>query len=71
MMTRKHCYGCKHLITEVDAAGGGVYKCSKFPYVVVGEWGHWTDERDEPREINDCWEGSENREMMTKETDND
>ena len=56
-MTRKHCYGCKHLKPCPDAAGGGTYHCALRPCLVIGEWGHWTDESDEPREINDCWEG--------------
>ena len=44
----KSCYGCKHLTSYADGAGGGSYKCDKTPGLAVGEWGHWTDETDEP-----------------------
>lgn len=46
------CYGCKYLTSIPDGAGGGLYTCRKRPGLVLGEWGHWTDESDEPRTAN-------------------
>jgi hypothetical protein len=55
---KKYCYGCKHLDSWPDAAGGGTYHCALRPGLVVGEWGHWTDESDKPKELaEDCYEG--------------
>ena len=56
-MTRKHCYGCINLKTQPDAAGGGTYHCALRPCLVIGEWGHWTNVSDGPKEIDGCWEG--------------
>ena len=57
MNKRRLCYRCKHLTSRADGAGGGTYGCRKCPGLVLGEWGHWTDERDEPRELEDgCYE---------------
>lgn len=52
------CYGCIHLTETADAAGGGIYRCSKAPGLKVGEWGHWTDpEMDKPRPLQeDCYD---------------
>ena len=56
-MPKKYCYGCRHLLTFPDAAGGGTYGCRKRPGLVIGEWGHWTDERDKPERLaEDCYE---------------
>jgi hypothetical protein len=52
------CYGCKHLFSSPDGAGGGLYLCNKYPGVVLGEWGHWTSEVDEPMGNTDCYEPS-------------
>ncbi len=56
----KSCYGCKHLDSCMDGAGGGLYKCRQRPGVVVGEWGHWlgTEEPCHPAEWG-CWESQE------------
>jgi hypothetical protein len=54
---RKDCYGCIHLEARPDAAGGGTYHCALLhPCIVIGEWGHWTNVRDGPKEIDSCWE---------------
>jgi phage N-6-adenine-methyltransferase len=34
------CYGCKHLTSTADGAGGSTYKCDRLPRLVVGEYGH-------------------------------
>ncbi len=53
---KKYCYGCEHLDGFPDGAGGGTYTCLLFPGIVVGEWGHWTNDGDEPTQIKDnCW----------------
>lgn len=51
MSERKQCYGCLELRVYPDAAGGGTYKCELLGGLVLGEWGHWTDERDQPRAV--------------------
>jgi len=48
------CHGCPYLLTESDIAGGGVYKCAQYYGLILGEWGHWTDERDAPRPLESC-----------------
>lgn len=48
-LEKKSCLGCKDLITKSDGAGGGFYKCKNRGGLVIGGWGHWTDDSDEPR----------------------
>jgi hypothetical protein len=46
------CLKCEFLISKMDDAGGGIYQCKKYPGIVLGEWGHWTDEEDNtPKKI--------------------
>lgn len=58
-MKAKHCYGCKHLYSTCDSAGGGLYHCKQSsPGLIIGEYGHWTDESDKPKPLHDdCWDG--------------
>ena len=50
-----NCYGCIHLYSQSDAAGGGTYHCA-LHRLVIGEWGHWMKVSDRPKEIDGCWE---------------
>lgn len=47
-LEKKSCLGCKDLIAKSDGAGGGIYHCKNHGGLVIGEWGHWTDDSDEP-----------------------
>ena len=61
------CIGCCYLAAKPDGAGGGLYFCwkDKHPVVnvselggrVIGEWGHWTDDRDIPKRCEDYEKG--------------
>lgn len=48
------CYGCKHLNSEWDGAGGTTFKCGRVPGLVVGYVGAF--DNDEPHEANNCYE---------------
>ena len=53
---RRECFGCVHLRSQADGAGGGLYLCAMVPGLVRGAWGHWTDDTDVPREVRaGCW----------------
>lgn len=54
MSEQTECFGCPNLKSKSDAAGGGTYSCELYPGIVLGEWGHWTDENDTPRRLKDC-----------------
>lgn len=49
------CYKCNHVITKSDGAGGGIVQCEKLGGVVLGEYGHWTDENDDPTTDTCIW----------------
>ncbi len=45
----KHCYGCKHLNSSMDGAGGITYGCNLCSGLVIGEDAHWSRDEDKPR----------------------
>jgi hypothetical protein len=61
MVNHDTCYGCKHLVSRRDGAGGITYYCGRLSGgqawgVVVGEVDVLTD--DEPKPLcRNCWEG--------------
>lgn len=58
---KRECRGCRYLDSGVvDGAGGGTYRCEKHG-VIVGARGHWTNETDVPREIDNCYEAKQGR----------
>ncbi len=58
------CYGCCHLQSYADGAGGGIFKCDNTAGLVIGEYGHWTDDSDTPRPYDDdCYETAEDRDI--------
>lgn len=56
-MSDKTCYGCKHLRSISDAAGGGIWTCAMSPGLVLAEWGHWVKDVEDPEPFrDDCYE---------------